>query len=125
MMDDKHVDEDSDHKCDNCESKMTYLCEDSDGDGRCEVCAPECEEHSVNYDTHRCDNCNMILPCYSDDGDLYCDICYEEMECHHDGMEGEHVCMICYDYLSDCVDEDGDGECDLSGYFPHSPEDNN
>jgi DNA mismatch repair protein MutL len=29
-------------------------------------------------------------------------------------MEGEHVCYHCYDYLTDCFDEDGDGGCDLT-----------
>ena len=35
------------------------------------------------------------------------------------GMEGEHICYICYDFLTDCFDGEGDGECDLSEYFPH------
>jgi hypothetical protein len=38
-------------------------------------------------------------------------------------MEEEHVCYFCYEYLTDCFDEDGDGECDLSEFFPHSVSD--
>ena len=66
----------------------------------------------------------MVLD-YDGDGDLWCDECYEMLECHHEGMEAEHVCYYCYAYLSPCADDDGDGECDLSVYFPHSVQQQN
>ena len=119
MIDGEHHDENGDHKCDNCEVKMTYICQDADKDGRCEVCTPECDEHEINYDTHRCDICNMILPCYSEYGNPYCDICGEQIECHHEGTMDAHVCTQCYAYISSCFDEDGDGWCDLSEHSPH------
>ena len=62
----------------------------------------------------------MFLECYNDMGDNFCIICGEEIPCSHYGMEEQHICMMCGAFLSDCVDEDDDGECDFSGeYFPH------
>lgn len=113
---DKHVDDNSDHACDNC-GKVLSECVDLDPvDGKCDICGKKIGDCVDNDNDHKCDVCGAVLSeCVDDNNDHNCDICGKTLsECADlDPVDGK--CDICGKKIGDCVDNDNDHKCDVCG----------
>lgn len=130
----KHVDNDKDHKCDECSETLSE-CADATKDHKCDVCGKtltECADADKNHkcdvcngnvggecadsnDDHNCDYCGAELTdCADADNDHLCDVCGETVsECAD--ADNDHYCDVCDNELSQCADPDKDHNCDVCG----------
>lgn len=115
------VDANNDHRCDDCNSKLTNLCVDANGDHACDVAAcgkqmdGECTDEDGDHtcDVAACSRHMKVECCEDEDGDYICDIC-ERNCCDHEYVDyavnnndGTHtgVCAYCNNEVRvDCED---------------------
>ena len=108
----EHLDENSDHKCDECQEVLTEH-QDSDDNNACDICGATICEHSDDDSDHLCDGCEKVLTsCHDSDNDHECDICGATLSEHADSGR-DHKCDVCDAVISDHVDADGDNACDI------------
>ena len=91
-----HKDENSDHNCDLCGTKLTD-CADIDKNHECDICGNKLTDCADIDKNHKCDICEKVLS-----------------ECA-DKDPADHKCDICEKVLSECVDENTDFKCDTCG----------
>lgn len=136
-----HKDSNHDHKCDECNLKITNCkdikpkdhkcdicgtllseCVDSNKDGKCDVCgktmSSQTHTHAdLNHD-HKCDECGLKLTDCSDVNpkDHKCDVCGDTLTSCVDTNPKDHKCDICGKTLSSCADTNPkDHKCDVCG----------
>ena len=100
----KHVDFNHDGDCDYCKEFVPINHYDYNSDCICDAieCLKSIDHVDLDKD-YSCDVCGTIYEheCEDLDCDGLCDYCYEELI---------YVC-------DQCIDKDGDSECDLCGYY--------
>ena len=91
----EHVDEDKNHKCDDC-GAITGI-------------------HAPAAGQHTCGHCGMLLgACVDADINHECDICGESVGTH-EGAANSHFCAYCGEKVSECADNNNDHLCDVCG----------
>ncbi|MBQ9118193.1 MAG: trypsin-like peptidase domain-containing protein [Clostridia bacterium] len=90
-----HVDENSDHVCDECGNTVSN-CTDIDRDHLCEVCGIAVSDCLDTNNDHACDVCGGVLT-----------------DCKDTNLN--HYCDRCNEKISNCADGNSDGACDVCG----------
>ena len=114
-----HVDEDDDHLCDyGCGQIADGGCFDSEQDHICDECGAPVGVHADGTDAdHLCDYCRGDVgeTCYDLNKDHVCDECGVGGMGEHRAANGKHTCTYCRQAITQCVDADDNGKCDICG----------
>ena len=114
-----HVDEDDDHLCDyGCGQIADGGCFDSEQDHVCDECGAPVGVHADGNDAdHLCDYCRGDVgeTCYDLNKDHVCDECGVGGMGEHRAANGKHTCTYCRQAITQCVDADDNGKCDICG----------